>query len=1023
MEPVSSTCCCLLLLGLAALIPPGCPLPWEALKRPIRAIHAQLPVSSFHINSTIMSRYAITRVRAVLNNPHAEAQAAAFDLDLPSTAFISNFSITVNGRVHVAEVKEKQEAKQLYEAARRRGQTAAHVGTRYRDMEKFQVWASVLPSGTVTFELSYEELLQRQQGQYQQALSIRPGAVVTDLAVNIQVAEPAGLAYLRVLPLRTSRLLTNAISGDADLPPSTRVEKGPHCAQVVFTPTREEQVTFSSTGIAADFVLQYDVAMPDVAGDLQLYDGYFVHFFAPRGLPPIRKHVVFVIDISGSMAGTKMEQTKQAMQVILGDLHLEDLFNIVAFSEVAHVWQPSGSVPPSAAHLHAAIDYVNQLEAKGWTDIHQALLTAASLFPLPSSSSLAPQHFPLLLFLTDGEATAGVTSAPRILAAARQALGGATVALFGLAFGADADFGLLHHLALDNRGLAQRVHEDTDATLQLAGFYNTVAAPLLADVALSYLPAGVSQPASHALFPHYFQGAELVVAGRVPPEASELQVGATGIGRLGPVALETQAAGGNLTQPLGCSAGPSNVGSFVRRLWAYFTVQKLLEARVRADDAGARRLLAQKATSLALDYGFVTPVTSLVVVMPEEDKEGEAPAPTLVTRKAHNPSLVATVARDLSVATVTPNPSSVSSNPSLVASLALAPSSMAPVLGGISVPTDSGQVPTEEPDPIVPRPGTPTAPSPLGMNETQMSRKKSGPFSWPTAQPWAEARGSGDTIIRLLPPDTELAVPEDTDGRFEESLDPPPIYSVMVANREAGAPDDEDVAAQARFFTFSSSGLTVRGQLVGAPPWPGAPERTRTFLGAVTVALGRMQVHATPAGLVLKGPGEAQWLPWGAPGPAPNPGLKPGLGLQVRGATAVLRLAPRLALVVRYHHYPQPRLLQRDHLGFYVSDGRGLSPRAHGLLGQLRKGDIWLRQGPGPGAWLCRGGAAVPARLVTKLLPGLAPRPRPAPCWLVRPRDAAALLGGAYDDFLATPRLPEGAGLPLKVETSYGAKI
>lgn len=29
MEPVSSTCCCLLLLGLAALIPPGCPLPWE----------------------------------------------------------------------------------------------------------------------------------------------------------------------------------------------------------------------------------------------------------------------------------------------------------------------------------------------------------------------------------------------------------------------------------------------------------------------------------------------------------------------------------------------------------------------------------------------------------------------------------------------------------------------------------------------------------------------------------------------------------------------------------------------------------------------------------------------------------------------------------------------------------------------------------------------------------------------------------------------------------------------------------
>lgn len=43
---------------------------------------------------------------------------------------------------------------------------------------------------------------------------------------------------------------------------------------------------------------------------LQVYDGYFVHYFAPRGLPVVPKDVIFVIDVSGSMIGTKIKQVK-----------------------------------------------------------------------------------------------------------------------------------------------------------------------------------------------------------------------------------------------------------------------------------------------------------------------------------------------------------------------------------------------------------------------------------------------------------------------------------------------------------------------------------------------------------------------------------------------------------------------------------------------------------------------------------------------------------------------------------------
>lgn len=42
----------------------------------------------------------------------------------------------------------------------------------------------------------------------------------------------------------------------------------------------------------------------------QVYDGYFVHYFAPKGLPVVPKDVIFVIDVSGSMIGTKIKQVK-----------------------------------------------------------------------------------------------------------------------------------------------------------------------------------------------------------------------------------------------------------------------------------------------------------------------------------------------------------------------------------------------------------------------------------------------------------------------------------------------------------------------------------------------------------------------------------------------------------------------------------------------------------------------------------------------------------------------------------------
>lgn len=40
----------------------------------------------------------------------------------------------------------------------------------------------------------------------------------------------------------------------------------------------------------------------------QVFNGYFVHYFAPDNMDPIPKNILFVIDVSGSMWGIKMKQ-------------------------------------------------------------------------------------------------------------------------------------------------------------------------------------------------------------------------------------------------------------------------------------------------------------------------------------------------------------------------------------------------------------------------------------------------------------------------------------------------------------------------------------------------------------------------------------------------------------------------------------------------------------------------------------------------------------------------------------------
>lgn len=85
--------------------------------------------------------------------------------------------------------------------------------SREREIEKFRVAVSVPSGARMNFSLTYEELLSRRLGRYELSIGVKPGQLVQNLTLDISISEQTGISFLKVLPLRTSRLLSNTAQG------------------------------------------------------------------------------------------------------------------------------------------------------------------------------------------------------------------------------------------------------------------------------------------------------------------------------------------------------------------------------------------------------------------------------------------------------------------------------------------------------------------------------------------------------------------------------------------------------------------------------------------------------------------------------------------------------------------------------------------------------------------------------------------------------------------------------------------
>ncbi|XP_066206507.1 inter-alpha-trypsin inhibitor heavy chain H3 [Saccopteryx leptura] len=591
-----------------------------------------IEVYSTTISCKVTSRFAHNVVTTRAVNRADTAKEVSFDVELPKTAFITNFTLTIDGVTYPGNVKEKEVAKKQYEKAVSQGKTAGLVKASGRKLEKFTVSVNVAAGSKVTFELTYEELLKRNKGRYEMYLKIQPKQLVKHFEIEADIFEPQGISMLDA----EASFITNDLLGSA-LTQSFSGKKG----HVSFKPSLDQQrscPTCTDSLLDGDFTITYDVNRESPA-NVQVVNGYFVHFFAPQGLPVVPKNVVFVIDVSGSMQGRKMEQTKDALLKILEDMSEEDYLNFILFSGDVTTWKDN-LVQATPENIEEARMFVRNIRDQGMTNINDGLLRGISMLNKAREENRVPERSTsIVIMLTDGDANVGESRPQKIQENVRNAIGG-KFPLYNLGFGNNLNYNFLESLALENHGLARRIYEDSDANLQLQGFYEEVANPLLTEVEVEY-PQNAILDLTQNTYQHFYDGSEIVVAGRlVDKDMNNFKADVKGHGAINDITFTEEVDMKEMEKAL--QEQDYIFGDYIERLWAYLTIEQLLEKCKKAHGDEKENLTAQ-ALDLSLKYHFVTPLTSMVVTKPEDnenqmalaDKPGEGPADTVIPSTAH----------------------------------------------------------------------------------------------------------------------------------------------------------------------------------------------------------------------------------------------------------------------------------------------------------------------------------------------------------------------------------------------------
>ncbi len=563
-----------------------------------------LPLKSTTVDVRIAGVIADVTVTQHYRNDGQQPIEAQYVFPGSTRAAVYGMNVRLADRLITASIREKQQARVDYDAAKMQGKTAALLEQHVPNVFQMKV-ANILPGDDVKVELRYTELLLPQSGNYQFVFPTvvgprynsgqPPKDAQTAPASTQWVAQPylaAGQRPVSAFDLKVQIATPIALK---------EVRSPSHTVAVTQDGEQQAGVSLRQPGASEgnrDFILDYRLAGDRIESGVMLYKGPSdasgtpgENFFLAMVQPP--KHVtaqtinprdyIFVVDISGSMQGFPLETSKAVLRDLIGKLRPTDTFNVLLFSG-SNRWLSPNSVPATQANIAQALRTLDISTGGGSTELIPAL---KRVYAEPKAANVSRT----IVVVTDGY----VTVEREAFELVRRNLSQANLFAFGI--GSSVNRHLIEGLARAGMGEPFIITKPAEAAAQAESFRKMIESPVLTSVTAR------------------FEGMDVydIEPAQLPDVLTERPVIVFGKWR-GPVGgqlvVEGQSASGAYRQAVAIHERGSQSSAALRYLWARHRIAALSDQESLEGGESYR----QPITDLGLKYALLTSYTSFLAI-------------------------------------------------------------------------------------------------------------------------------------------------------------------------------------------------------------------------------------------------------------------------------------------------------------------------------------------------------------------------------------------------------------------------
>ncbi|XP_026016897.1 von Willebrand factor A domain-containing protein 5A-like isoform X2 [Astatotilapia calliptera] len=591
----------------------------------LTAQNKPVPLKSIEVELEVRDHVATVVSTLNYKNKENKPLEAVFVFPLPGDAAVCHFSAKIGQTQIVAEVMEKQKAREEYDDALSSGQQAFLLEESDQSPDIFSLSVGSLPPGErASIRLEYVAEL---------AVQADDGLRFCLPAVLNPRYQPRGSFSLSLLPrnlliggLSSVGLVPYSLSFSARVSsprPISKVESNCSLDPLQYLNTDQTQATVK---LAAGHKFDRDVELliyykdahqptavveagqasaepGSLMGDPVVMVSLYPEF--PQSAMASCGEFVFLMDRSGSMSNTRIRSAKDTLLLLLKSLPMGCYFNIYSFgSGYEHIFPKS--VEYSQQTIKESLKKVEQMEANlGGTEILEPLKYIYSQPCIPNQ----PRQ---LFVFTDGE----VRNTKEVIDLVKKNSDSHRCFSFGIGEGASS--ALINGMAKEGGGHAQFITGTDRMQAKAMQSLRFALQPVVVDISVTWdLPKEVSVTVLSPPITALFQGQRSLIYAQLTGQSSEAAAGC--------VTVKYSLAGHPSENQLHFSLRPAeDTGLTVHRLGARTLIRSLeMEEREHRGQQGGG--VKEKVVHLSVQSGVSCSFTAFIAVNKDNSKVIQGP--------------------------------------------------------------------------------------------------------------------------------------------------------------------------------------------------------------------------------------------------------------------------------------------------------------------------------------------------------------------------------------------------------------